>query len=203
MTDNTSVGPPREDIAIIGMAGRFPGARNIEAFWRNLRLGIESVRSFTPDELAASAVDVRVLGDPNYVNAGAVLDDPEWFASSFFGYTPREAELIDPQQRVLLECAWEALEDAGYDPERCPGAVGVYAGIALNTYFQNNLLTHPELKPLLGQFQLTLGNEKDFVATRVAYKLEPARSDIHRSDRLLDVTGRHPSCLSDTARRGV
>ena len=171
MTDNTSVGPPREDIAIIGMAGRFPGARNIEAFWRNLRLGIESVRSFTPDELAASAVDVRVLGDPNYVNAGAVLDDPEWFASSFFGYTPREAELIDPQQRVLLECAWEALEDAGYDPERCPGAVSVYAGIALNTYFQNNLLTQPELKPLLGQFQLTLGNEKDFAATRVAYKL--------------------------------
>ena len=161
----------REDIAVVGMAGRFPGARNIAAFWRNLRLGVESVRSFTPEELAACGVDVRVLDDPDYVNAGAVLDDAEWFASSFFGYSPREAELMDPQHRVFLECAWEALEAAGCDPQRLSGPVSVYAGIALNTYLQNNLLTRPELQRLVGQFELTLGNEKDFVATRVAYKL--------------------------------
>jgi amino acid adenylation domain-containing protein len=163
--------PEREDVAVIGMAGRFPGARTVQEFWRNLREGIESVRSFTREELAACGVDPSVLDDPGYVNAGALLDDAEWFASSFFGYSPRDAELMDPQQRVFLECAWEALESAGYDPERCPGTVSVYAGIALDTYFQNNLLGHPELAPLVGQFQLTLGNEKDFVATRVAHKL--------------------------------
>ena len=161
----------REDIAVIGMAGRFPGARSVDELWRNLRDGVESVRSFTPEELSSCGVDPTVLDDPGYVNAGAVLDDPELFASTFFGYAPRDAELIDPQQRVFLECAWEALERAGYDPERCPGTVSVFAGVALNTYFQNNLIGHPELAPLLGQFQMTLGNEKDFVATRVAHKL--------------------------------
>ncbi|MEO8070665.1 MAG: aminotransferase class III-fold pyridoxal phosphate-dependent enzyme, partial [Acidobacteriota bacterium] len=163
--------PSREEVAVIGMAGRLPGARSIDELWRNLTRGVESIRSFSREELVEAGVDPAVLGDPDYVNAGAVLDDADMFAASFFGYSPRDAELTDPQQRVFLECAWEALESAGYDAARCPGVVSVFAGIALNSYFQNNLMTRPELRPLLGQFQMTLGNEKDFLATRVAYKL--------------------------------
>jgi natural product biosynthesis luciferase-like monooxygenase protein/amino acid adenylation domain-containing protein len=165
--------PANDDaIAIIGMSGRFPGARDIESFWKNLCDGVESIRPFTADELRASGIDPAILAQPDYVNAGAVLDDADRFAASFFGYTPREAELMDPQQRVFLECAWEAFEHAGQDVARFPGAIGVYAGVALNSYFQNNLATRPELAPLLGQYPLTIGNEKDFVATRVAHKLD-------------------------------
>ena len=166
--------PPAEQdaIAIIGMAGRFPGARDVESFWKNLCDGVESIRPFTPDELRASGIDPAILTQPEYVNAGAVIDDADRFAASFFGYTPREAELMDPQQRVFLECAWEAFEHAGQDVARFPGAIGVYAGLALNSYFQNNLATRPELAPLLGQYPLTIGNEKDFAATRVAHKLD-------------------------------
>ena len=160
-----------EPIAIIGMAGRFPGAADVEALWKNLCDGDESIRAFTPDELRASGVKPAILAQSGYVNAGAVPENADCFAASFFGYTPREAELMDPQQRLFLECAWEALEHAGCDVSRFGGAVGVYAGIALNSYFQNNLAPRPELAPLLGQYSLTIGNEKDFVATRVAHKL--------------------------------
>src|SRR5439155_18062976 len=130
--------PDREEIAIIGMAGHFPGARNIDEFWTNIRAGVESIRPFTSEELAASGVEAALLKDPRYVNAGAVLPDADHFAASFFGYTPREAELMDPQQRVFLECAWEAFEHAGCDLARCRGSVGVYAGIAQNTYLLRN-----------------------------------------------------------------
>jgi len=162
----------QEQIAVVGMSGRFPGARNIEEFWNNLRRGVESVRPFTPEELLSSGIGPEISNAPDYVNAGAVMEDADKFASSFFGYTPREAELMDPQHRVFLECAWEALENGGYDPGRYPGLISVYAGIALNTYFQNNLVGHPDVEPLIGQYQTTIGNEKDFVATRVAYKLD-------------------------------
>ncbi len=169
---NRAVPVADEPIAIIGMAGRFPGARDVAAFWENLCAGVESIRPFTPEELRASGIDPAILEQPGYVNAGAPIDDADRFAASFFGYPPREAELMDPQQRVFLECAWEAFEHAGQDVSRCSGAIGVYAGLALNSYFQNNLATRPELAPLLGQYALTLGNEKDFVATRVAHKLD-------------------------------
>lgn len=161
----------REEIAIIGMAGRFSGARDVEEFWRNIRDGVESIRPFTREELAASGVDPAVLGEPGYVNSGAVLDDADCFDAAFFGCTPREAELMDPQQRVFLEVAWEACEHAGYDPAAMPGAVGVFAGIAQNTYLLHNLAPHPDLARSLAHYQLTLGNEKDFLATRAAYKL--------------------------------
>ena len=162
---------PEDAIAIVGMAGRLPGARNVDEFWRNLCAGVESIRPFTPEELRASGLDPAIVAEPGYVNAGSQIDDADKFAASFFGYTPREAELMDPQQRVFLECAWEAFEHAGCDVSRFPGAIGVFAGLALNDYFQFNLATRPELEPMLGTYALTLGNEKDFVATRVAHKL--------------------------------
>src|SRR6185436_965418 len=105
-------------IAIVGMAGRFPGARNVEEFWQNLRAGVESLTPFSDDELRAAGVDPRMIADPAYVKAGTVLERADEFDAAFFGFNPREAALMDPQHRIFLECAWEALEDAGYDTER-------------------------------------------------------------------------------------
>src|SRR5512137_410718 len=110
-------------IAVIGMAGRFPGANNITEFWRNVKEGIESIRPFTPEELAASGVDEAATKDPRFVNAGAPLPEADRFDASFFGISAREAEIIGPQHRVLLETAWEPLEDAGYDPESYRGPI--------------------------------------------------------------------------------
>lgn len=104
-----------ESVAIIGMALRFPGCVDIATFWRHLRDGVESIWFFTDEEVLASGVDRALLYDPHYVNASVVLDNIEWFDAAFFGYTPREAEVMDPSQRLFLECAWEALELAGYD----------------------------------------------------------------------------------------
>src|ERR1700685_1052069 len=115
------------DIAIIGMAGRFPGARDIGEFWRNLCEGRESIRVFTPEDLADEG-SLALARQPGYVGARAIIDGVDEFDASFFGIYPREAELIDPQQRIFLECCWHAFEDAGYDPSQCSGAVGVYAG---------------------------------------------------------------------------
>lgn len=160
-----------ESIAIIGMSGRFPGAKNLVEFWQNLRDGVESVSFFSDEELESSGIEPSLLGDPNYVKAKAVLDDVELFDSSFFGINPREAEIIDPQHRLFLECAWEALESAGYNPETYEGSVGVYAGVSMNTYLLNNLLSNKGLIEAVGGYQTMLGNDKDFMPTRVSYKL--------------------------------
>ncbi|MGA8763571.1 MAG: beta-ketoacyl synthase N-terminal-like domain-containing protein [Candidatus Sulfotelmatobacter sp.] len=159
-----------DGIAIIGMSGRFPGARNISEFWKNLRSGVESISFFSEADLAAAGVDPRVTGHPDFVNAGGILDGVELFDASFFGLNPREAETLDPQQRLLLECAWQAMEDAGYDPERCRGPVGVYAGCAMSSYLLN-LLAKPGHRELVGDFLVFTGNDKDFLTTRVSYKL--------------------------------
>jgi len=158
-------------IAIVGMAGRFPGAPNIEALWRNLCRGVESVRSFSEEELRQAGVDPQVTNDPDYVNAGAPLDDADGFDASFFGITPREAELMDPQHRIFLESAWTALEDAGCDPTRFDGQIGVFSGVARNTYFLHNALVYRDLVESGATYEATLGSDKDFPATRVAYKL--------------------------------
>lgn len=158
-------------IAIIGMAGRFPGARNVDEFWRNLQAGVESIRPFTPDELAAAGIDKETLAKPSFVNAGAVMPEADAFDAPFFGITSREAEIMDPQHRVLLETAWEALEDAGYDAEIYQGAIGIYAGVGPNTYFQKNLATQPELLQLLGRYAVLMASEKEYAVTRVSYKL--------------------------------
>lgn len=157
------------EIAVIGMAGRFPGARNLDQFWQNLRSGVESIKFFTDEELIAKGVAARILDDPNYVKAEAVLDDIEMFDASFFGFTPREASLIDPQHRLFLEQAWEALENAGYSA----GAVrtGVYAGESLNSYLLSNLYPNRELMESAGGFQVVINNDRDYLATNIAYKL--------------------------------
>ena len=159
------------EIAVIGMNGRFPGAGNIEEFWRNLRDGVESIIRFTDEEQIAAGVSPAVLKLPNYVNAGTVLEDPDLFDAAFFGYSPREAEIIDPQQRLFLECAWHALESAGYDADQYDGRIGVYASISLNTYLLFYLYSNPELVNSVGTFQTMIGNDKDFLPTRVSYKL--------------------------------
>src|SRR2546421_9078880 len=159
-----------EDVAIIGMAGRFPGAKNIDEFWCNLRDGVESISFLSDEELVSSGVDPAVLSTPNYVKAGALLEDADLFDAAFFGFTPREAEAMDPQHRLFLECAWEALERAGYDPERTGGAVGVFAGAGPNSYLYN-LYSQPEIIESLGELQVAIGNEKDHLPTHVSYKL--------------------------------
>ncbi|PZO15512.1 MAG: hypothetical protein DCF25_13595 [Leptolyngbya foveolarum] len=159
-----------DDIAIISLAGRFPGAKNVEQFWQNLAAGVEAIRPFTSAEVLATGIDPACLQDPDYVTAGAPLDDIDCFDAAFFGYSPKEATLMDPQQRVFLEYAWEALERAGYAPTQCPGRVGVYAGVSSNDYWQI-LQTRPDLTTSVGDYQTLLGNDKDFLSTRISYKL--------------------------------
>ena len=158
-------------VAIIGIAGRFPWAGNLEAFWRNLADGVEALTTFSEAEILASGVPPNLLQDPNYVRKGSILDNPEWFDARFFGYSPREAEILDPQQRVFLECAWEAMEDAGYAGDAADRRVGVYAGVGMNTYLVNNLLANTAALESVSPYQIMLANDKDFLATRVSYEL--------------------------------
>jgi len=165
------------DIAIIGMAGRFPGARDLAAFWENLRNGVESVTFFGDDELLAAGVDPGLLANPLYVKARPIIEGVEMFDAEFFGIAPREAALMDPQHRLFLTTAWRALEDAGYDPERYEGAIGVYGGMGLNSYLLSSLCAdRAAVESILasrtpGDYLAYLGNEKDYLATRVAFKL--------------------------------
>ena len=129
-------------IAIVGMAGRFPGARNIAQFWQNLSNGVESLTALTDEELLRAGVDPLSLRDPDYVKTAAVLEGIDLFDASFFGLSPKDAAIMDPQHRVLLECAWEALEHAGWIPEQFPGSIGVYAGSGMNSYLMFNLLAN-------------------------------------------------------------
>ncbi len=161
----------RDGIAIVGMAGKFPGARSVEALWENLVRGLDTIRKFTDAELDASIPDA-VRRDPRYVAARGVLDDVELFDAGFFGIAPREAELLDPQQRLLMEVAWEALEDAGHVPSTFPGTIGVFAGKYNDSYYAENVVGRPDLVAELGTFQTMVGTEKDYVATRIAHKLD-------------------------------
>lgn len=169
--DNLDLHDHQDEIAIIGMAARFPGAKNINEFWSNLCDGIESISFFSDQDLEAAGVDSTTLSNPNYVKAKALLEDIELFDASFFGFTPREAEITDPQHRFFLECAWEALENASYDSERYTGRIGVYAGAYTSTYFLFNLFPNPEIMMSAGGYQVMIGNDRDFPATRVSYKL--------------------------------
>jgi acyl transferase domain-containing protein/acyl carrier protein len=157
-------------IAVIGMSCRFPGAENLSQYWENLRDGVESISFFTDDELVSSGVDKSVFDTPNYIKAGSILEDIDLFDASFFGINPREAESMDPQQRLFMESAWHALEDAGYDPDRFPGSIGVYGGCASSTYLRE-LERNPALVELLGHIQVLIGNEKDYLTTHTSYKL--------------------------------
>ena len=158
-----------EDIAIISAAGRFPGAADINMFWKNIKNGVESITFFTDEELRKANIDPGIYSDSNYVRAAAIIEDIEMFDAEFFGFNPREAEILNPQHRMFLECAWEALESAGYNPEVYKGRIGVYAGEGLNTYLLG-MASNPELMKTLNEIQMLIGNDKDFLSTQVSYK---------------------------------
>jgi amino acid adenylation domain-containing protein len=160
----------QEPVAIIGMAVRLPGAPDVESFWQLLTEGREAIRFFDPSELDAS-IPAELVADQNYVPARGVIDDADRFDAAFFGIAPNEAELMDPQQRVFLELAWSCLENAGQVPEKTAGTIGVYAGMHNASYFQNHVSAHPDKVVRLGAFQVMLANEKDYIATRTAHKL--------------------------------
>ena len=160
-------------IAIVGMAGRFPGARNIRDFWLNLRDGVESIRTLSDQELLAAGATPEELASPDYVKRASVLDDVPMFDAGFFGFSPRDAAIMDPQHRHFLECAWEALEDAGHPPSSFNGSIGVFAGSGMNTYLIHNLLANRKLLETAGLFQLKqTGNDKDVLSTRVSYQFD-------------------------------
>ena len=159
------------EIAIIGLAGRFPGAKSVDEFWENLRDGVESISFFSDEEVLASGVDATVLSDPKFVKAGAVLDDADLFDADFFGFSPREAEITDPQHRLFLECAWEALENAGYHSTSYNGSIGVYAGPNSSNYSLNVAFNLHATGDSLDPEQLNIALSSDFLTTRVSYKL--------------------------------
>jgi len=160
-------------IAIVGMSGRWPGAANCAQFWENLRGGVESISRWSDEELRSAGVSARTIAQQNYVKAGAFLDKSDQFDAGYFNYSPAEAQFLDPQHRVFLECAVEALEDAGCDPHRYPGSIGVFAGASISTYELQLAFTHrneiedsPTLKSMI-----ILGTDKDYLSSRVSYKL--------------------------------
>ncbi|TCP59317.1 acyl transferase domain-containing protein [Tumebacillus sp. BK434] len=159
------------DLAIVGMSGRFPQAADVEEFWSNLCAGKQGITQFTDEELLAAGVDEALLHNPNYVKAAPVLPDAEGFDAAFFGYSPREAELLDPQQRLFLEVAWEALERSGWDAERYDGRISLYAGAGMNRYLLRNVLPNRALVESAGEVPIMVAGDKDYLATRAAYKL--------------------------------
>jgi amino acid adenylation domain-containing protein len=171
-----SESPLLQGVAIVGMAGRFPGAQSVAEFWRNQINGIEAISHFRVEDLEIPDV-ADIAQNPDYVRARSVLEDVDMFEPEFFGILPKEAELIDPQQRLFLECCWQAFEDAGYDPANYDGPVGVYAGSSTSTYFLSRLCTKPGfIRKFIGGYQVEnypemMGNNLDFLSTRVSYKL--------------------------------
>ena len=158
------------EIAVIGMSCRLPGARTPAEYWSNLCQGVESISFFSEEELLAAGISPELLRDPSYVRAYGAMPDAFAFDAPFFGVNPAEAEVMDPQQRVFLEIAWSALEDAGCDPARFPGTVGVYAGSG-GTGYQWRVMEHPEVVSAVGEEMVRFANGKDFLTTRVSYKL--------------------------------
>jgi acyl transferase domain-containing protein/aryl carrier-like protein len=158
------------EIAVVGMAARLPGAPDVDRYWRNLCEGVESVTFLEPEELDLPPGQEALRDDSSYVRAAPILDGVEWFDAEFFGFSAREAEATDPQQRLLLECAWEALENAGYDPAHTGQLTGLYAGALLNDYLWR-VRSDAGLAGAVDPVKALLGNEKDYLASRVAYKL--------------------------------
>jgi acyl transferase domain-containing protein/acyl carrier protein len=159
-----------DEIAVIGINGRFPQARNTNELWQNLLERVEAISFFTDEELIAAGIDTALLEQPNYIKARAVIEDYDLIDAAFFGLTPREAEIIDPQHRLFMECAWEILEMAGYNPEAYDGSIGVYCGASSNSYLLFNLLSNRNAIASVGGFQTAINSAADFIATRVSYK---------------------------------
>ena len=158
------------EIAVIGMAGRYPGARDIHEFWENLKNGREAITYFSEEELTALHVDPRLVHDPDYVKAASILDEVEYFDAAFFGYTPREAEIMVPQVRLFHEGVWHALEDAGVDPQAYKGTIGLYAGSSSSAYWEA-LAALSGKRANLGDFATNLLADKDMLTTRVSYNI--------------------------------
>ncbi len=161
---------PLYEVAVVGMAGRFPGAASVEELWEVLKRGAETVSFFTPEELEASGIPREVSSDPRYVPARGVLAGADLFDAAFFGLTPREARILDPQQRIFFECAWETLESAACDPGRFAGAIGIYAGMSQSSYLRN-LLSNPGVPRWASGLEIKLGTDKDFLTTQASYRL--------------------------------
>ena len=156
-------------IAVVGMAGRFPGARNIDEFWTNLCNGVESISTFSDAEIE-DELERQIAIDPNYVRARAILDHIDLFDAAFFGFSPREAAIMDPQHRLFLEYAWDALEHAGYNPETYDGSIGVFASTQMSSYLLSNLYPNREVLKSAGLLAIRIANDRDFLPTRVSYK---------------------------------
>jgi len=158
-------------VAIIGMACRLPGAANVEEFWANLQRGVESMTTFSDDDLLASGVDPELVRSPHYVKSRGIIGGADEFDASFFGFTPRDAELLDPQHRIFLECAWHALEDGGYVPGHTEARIAVYGGTGTNWHL-SNASRHPDVKKFASPASVVTSNDKDYLTTRVSYKLD-------------------------------
>jgi len=175
--ESVSNTPPPNAIAVIGMAGRFPGADSVSAFWDNLRRGEESIVSLSDDELGAAGVGEKALAGHGYVKRAPLMNGIEEFDAEFFGFTPQNAAMTDPQHRLMLQCAFHALEDAGYDPERIEASVGMFGTSSASAYLLYNLMSHHDPHAIIGQgatfemVSLSLQNDKDHLATRVAHQL--------------------------------
>lgn len=169
--DNPTTNSDEVSIAIIGMACRFPMAKNVEEYWQNLRDGRNCISLFGPDEADTSSVLSTDPSDPAFVGAAGLLEDSDKFDASFFGFSPREAELIDPQHRILLECAWECLEHGGHAKVPSPNRIAVFAGASTPTYLLDNILSNESVAKTEGPMKIITGNDKDYVASRISYKL--------------------------------
>ncbi|WP_194243996.1 type I polyketide synthase [Nonomuraea phyllanthi] len=167
---NDDIESPGTDIAIVGMSGRFPGASDVAELWSVIRAGKSGITHFGDEELRAAGVPEELLADPAYVKAGSVIDGVELFDAAFFGFGPKEAQILDPQHRLFLEHSWAALEDAGCDPKRFDGSIGVFGGCAHSSYLQNNLVPSG-IGAVMGELALGLANDKDSLTTRVAHAL--------------------------------
>jgi len=189
--------PPVREIAIIAVSGRFPGAKTPEELWANITAGVESITRFTDEEVLASGIDPELVADPNYIKAKGILGGVDLFDAGFFGMSPRGAELTDPQHRAFLEVAWEALERAGHDPDRHPGAIGVFAGQSMNTYWLNNLYYHIDLVASVDSLAAAIGNDKDSLTTEVSYRLNlTGPSVLVQSSSSTSLTAIHYACRS-------
>ena len=185
------------DIAIIGMSCRFPGAADPDDFWRNLCQGRETVTFFTDAELLAAGVDPELSGHERYVKAAQLLEHADCFDAGYFRVPREEAELLDPQQRVFLECASAALESAGYDPARFPGAIGVYAGAGMNSYAWHALAQRYGSGSAVDRYRLMLASDKDFLSTRVSYKLNLRGPSVNVNTACsTSLVAVHTACLS-------
>ncbi len=190
--DNTLGG-----VAIIGMVGRFPGASDLETYWRNIRQGVETVTHFQDERLAKTGIPPGVLKHPAYVKARGIVDDIDMFDPAFFGYSARDAVVMDPQQRLFLQCCWEGLETSGYDPRAYQGLIGVYGGATASSYQPMVWANLEGLK--VDGMSAAIGNELSFLTTRVVVQARPERPKLPGPDGMLDLARGGPPGLPGSA----